>query len=546
VNSVDVAPGPVGLLLLDLDGETLRWSEERQSNVYHLYRRSLGAGEAFSYEFQCAAAEVPGGSWTDPGAPAPGGLDLFLVAGVNGCGLAGAGNATAGLRPDLSGVCLSAGLDTDGDAVIDVNDNCPLDGNLSQADADVDGVGDACDPCPGDSLNDPDLDGLCATVDNCPTASNPLQDDADTDALGDACDNCPGLANPAQLDFDADGSGDVCDADDDNDGYADLDESTGCDPASDPFDPLSVPEDNDGDGSCDTLDPDDDNDAVADGEDAAPFDALVCRDLDGDFCDDCSAGQGADTANDGPDFEGDGLCDIGDPDDDNDLVDDDKDSAPFDPTVCRDQDLDTCDDCSAGTGADTANDGPDFEGDGLCDAGDPDDDNDGYLDVDETTLCSPTSNPFDPGSVPVDADSDTVCDTLDNCPLDPNPSQMDQDADTVGNVCDCAPSDPAIQEATVGVGESVGLPDSATLSWSADPAALSYEVFRGFVAAGAHYDHNYVCLAEAPMASLSVPNDPLPGQLYYYLVTAKNDCGANGLGSESGGAPRPAPGPCGE
>ncbi len=53
---------------------------------------------------------------------------------------------------------------------------------------------------------------------------------------------------------------------------------------------------------------------------------LVCSDLDGDGCDDCAwndsdlsdpNGGGHDPGNDGVDYEGDGLCDLGDPDDDN-------------------------------------------------------------------------------------------------------------------------------------------------------------------------------------------------------------------------------------
>jgi hypothetical protein len=64
--------------------------------------------------------------------------------------------------------------------------------NPGQADADGDGVGDACDPCPNDATNDADMDGLCADADNCDTASNPGQQDFDMDGIGDACE-CPGV-----------------------------------------------------------------------------------------------------------------------------------------------------------------------------------------------------------------------------------------------------------------------------------------------------------------------------------------------------------------
>jgi hypothetical protein len=51
--------------------------------------------------------------------------------------------------------------------------------NPSQADEDVDEIGDACDACPGDPINDVDGDGPCATDDNCPLVSNPDQRDRD-------------------------------------------------------------------------------------------------------------------------------------------------------------------------------------------------------------------------------------------------------------------------------------------------------------------------------------------------------------------------------
>ena len=65
--------------------------------------------------------------------------------------------------------------------------------------------------------------------------------------------------------------------------------------------------DYDSDGICDDADDDDDNDGVLDGDDADPFDNMVCSDTDGDGCDDCSSGI-YDPSNDGPDDDGDGIC----------------------------------------------------------------------------------------------------------------------------------------------------------------------------------------------------------------------------------------------
>ena len=65
--------------------------------------------------------------------------------------------------------------------------------------------------------------------------------------------------------------------------------------------------DHDLDGICDDADDDDDNDGVLDADDADPFDYMVCSDTDGDGCDDCSSGI-YDPSNDGPDDDGDGIC----------------------------------------------------------------------------------------------------------------------------------------------------------------------------------------------------------------------------------------------
>lgn len=116
--------------------------------------------------------------------------------------------------------------DADNDTVGDVCDNCVNDENPGQEDSDNDLEGDACDECPYDSENDADNDGLCGDVDNCPNASNSEQTDVDEDGIGDACDNCINNANYEQEDDDEDGLGDVCDNCpwDSNPGQEDYDE----------------------------------------------------------------------------------------------------------------------------------------------------------------------------------------------------------------------------------------------------------------------------------------------------------------------------------
>ncbi len=85
-------------------------------------------------------------------------------------------------------VCADADLDGRSDA----DDNCPSDYNADQGDLDGDGIGDVC--------GDVDGDGVLDVSDNCPDASNGSQADGDGDGRGDSCDNCPGDANADQAD----------------------------------------------------------------------------------------------------------------------------------------------------------------------------------------------------------------------------------------------------------------------------------------------------------------------------------------------------------
>src|SRR5262249_18803606 len=62
-----------------------------------------------------------------------------------------------------------------------------------------------------ESAPDTDGDGVVDTQDNCVSVSNPGQEDTDGDKVGDACDNCVSVANPTQKDSDRDGKGDACD-----------------------------------------------------------------------------------------------------------------------------------------------------------------------------------------------------------------------------------------------------------------------------------------------------------------------------------------------
>jgi hypothetical protein len=144
----------------------------------------------------------------------------------------------ADCRPDelcADNVCQAfAPPDRDADGVPDDADNCPDVPNGEQADADEDGIGDACDPQPGPEVCDDGLDNDADGVvdENCEEICDGLDNDGDG-VVDEMCDEpqpeiCDGLDN------DRDGMTDedcvqeeICDDAIDNDGDGLVDE--GCD-----------------------------------------------------------------------------------------------------------------------------------------------------------------------------------------------------------------------------------------------------------------------------------------------------------------------------
>ena len=302
-----------------------------------------------------------------------------------------------GLDSDDDGLCDEGDSDDDGDGVIDILDAFPLDAE-EQIDTDGDGIGNNAD-------SDDDGDGVLDDQDQNPTNINEC-----LDSDSDGCDDClSGTLDSLNdgADLDGDGLCDLGDNDIDGDGFDNaIEEECGSN-----VDALtSIPTDSDGDQQCDAMDLDDDNDGVEDIEDASPFNPTLCKDSDQDQCDDCLNGH-FDPMNDGLDTDLDGLCNLGDLDDDGDEVDDTEDAFPLDST----EQIDT-------------------DGDGIGDNTDEDDDNDNWSDASELECNTQSDNSED---YPNDSDGDFICDQLDNCVDEPNPLQIDTNENGLGNFCDC-------------------------------------------------------------------------------------------------------------
>ena len=146
VNSVSAPVGDVGSTLRFLDKQTLSWQRVANANVYNVYQGTRDEIDVFDLNHGCLLSEVPFTYQTIVLDPAAGDLDYFLVAATNRCapGEGPLGSGSSG-DPRLGGTCPSLGNDSEGDGVLDIDDNCPLTANPDQADTDLDGIGDACE-----------------------------------------------------------------------------------------------------------------------------------------------------------------------------------------------------------------------------------------------------------------------------------------------------------------------------------------------------------------------------------------------------------------
>ena len=334
--------------------------------------------------------------------------------------------------------------DDDNDGVDDANDAFPND-PYESSDLDGDGTGDNAD---SDDDGDGYLDGADAFPTDgsewIDTDGDGIGDNADTDDDGDGVDDDADafpLDDSESVDSDGDGFGDNIDPDDDDDGVLDDSDSFPND--------SSEAVDTDGDGIGDVQDTDDDGDGVDDSSDAFPMDPTETSDMDGDGIGDNTDsdkdGDGvynsADAFPEDPsewgDVDGDGIGDNADSDNDNDGVADELDAFPFDASETVDMDGDGVgDNADADDDGDSYNDDVDSfpadenewldtDGDGTGNNADSDDDGDGFSDANENDCGTDT---LDDADTPPDYDGDGICDALDPN-VDINIDEVDTEED---------------------------------------------------------------------------------------------------------------------
>ncbi len=313
---------------------------------------------------------------------------------VDGDGVTNIEEYTLGTNPT---VINSDTIDTDGDGVLDVTDNCLIIANADQADLDSDSIGNVCDA------------------------------DRDGDTVANGSDAFPDDVNES-TDFDSDGTGDNADTDDDNDGMSDAFEILY---GFDPEDDTDASDDPDGDGLSNSEEFSLQTNPLVHNNPADTTDS----DADGafDFADNCPSISNADQA----DLDSDGVGDVCDPDRDNDNTLNDADAFPDDASESADFDSD-----NIGDNADI-----DDDNDGMTDAFElayslnPKDDSDKNLDSDSDGLTNyqeftAGTNPQVVNTDTIDTDSDSIVDVSDNCINTANLDQSDIDNDSIGDACD--------------------------------------------------------------------------------------------------------------
>ena len=410
--------------------------------------------------------------------------------------------------------------DTDKDGIPDARDNCPSVSNTPQTDANKNHIGDACEDGDGDGYAPPSdcNDGDASIHPNAAEACDSVDSDCDGDLVdgfpdtdGDLKPNCidldddndgvadasdcqpldktvyPGAAEICDLidqdcdgdivesftDYDKDKTPDCADLDDDNDTDPDVTDCNDYDPtistkATEICDLIdqdcdgNIVEsfaDYDKDSTPDCVDLDDDNDGDPDVTDCNDNDKTVYTGAT-EICDAIDQDCDGNIRESFPDFDNDNTADCIDLDDDNDGDPDASDCNDYDGTVYTGAAESSCDlidsNCDGsildGTSAN-------FDNDAMPDCIDPDDDNDGSLDVVD---CNDFDATVYPGATETCDGIDSNCngdlvDGFTDTDADMQPNCIDPDDDNDGSLdgADCASLDKTIHPGAIEACDSI-------------------------------------------------------------------------------------------
>ena len=139
-----------------------------------------------------------------------------------------------------------------------------------------------------------------------------------------------------------------------------------------------------------------------------------------------------------------------------------------------------------------------------------------------------------------DADRDGIGDACDNCPTVPDATQTDSDGDGVGDACDCLATDPGSYHVPGEVANLTIAPDAMTFTWdSAVPGAGTGTVYDILKPPNPNQSGSVAtCLASGVSgATISDPDMPAVGHVFYYLVRGRDGCGSGPYGFRSDGTP---------
>ena len=163
----------------------------------------------------------------------------------------------------------------------------------------------------------------------------------------------------------------------------------------------------------------------------------------------------------------------------------------------------------------------DLDRDGTGDACDGDVDNDGQANGADT-----------------DDDGDGIADATDNCDFVRNGRQPDENGDGEGDDCDT--NDLIVQN----VRARFVAGRQARLEWELEEGAQSYNVYFGLADRLKAGHPGYCYRPQATVNRSYLSDDPEPGGVFWYLVTARDATTEGSAGRRSDGTPRPRPSPC--